>query len=210
MDNPMFHPVCQLGDFVIGVRKPGKEAAPTFPSPNPHDMLPSIQRGGAYIEYTPGFTTIFEELQGLAVGRNNLALEHIGCLLFRAAYMLDHEEIGPGIWRFAPPRDVIDEVERWAPQVAGIPTSVFLHLIEVLAWNEDEKYAYREYDIGTGIGRTNNLGTCAHIIAVFLGRASIVRFAGGLARPPSGVNPITQKAAREAFPLLDGRPSSVV
>lgn len=203
--SPTYHCIYQIDDYEVGVRKPGKEADPSFPVPNPNDMLPTIRHRGAFLEYAPGFTYIFEELQKLAVGRSDLALELTGSLLYRAAYMLDHQEDRTGTWRYHPPEDVVRDIERWVPEIGRMPSRVFLHFVEILSWNEDEKYAARGADIGSGVGRTNNLSTCAHIIAVFLGRKSLVRFAGSLARVPAGVAPLTQKSAREVFPLLAGR-----
>jgi len=127
--------------------------------------------------------------------------------MFRSAFMLDHEEIEPGCWRYSPPDDVMTEIEKWTPAAANVPIQVFLQLIDTLALNEDVKYQTLGYEIQKGVGRRNNLATCAHIVAVFLGRASLVRFAGTLARPPSGVAPLSRKAAEQAFPLLAGRTS---
>jgi hypothetical protein len=193
--------------YEVGVRKPGKEADWEPPRTNPNDMLPTIRFNGEVIEYAPGFTAIFEVLQDLGVGRNTLALELIGCLLFRSAFMLDHEEMEPACWRYVPPASVVADIEKWTPTAADLPIQVFLHLIEALALNEDVKYKTLNYDIQKGYGRRNNLATCAHIVAVFLGRASLVKFAGSLARPPSGVAPITRVGAEAAFPLLAGRTS---
>ena len=206
-DEQIFTRLISVSGYDVGVRKPGKEAEWDPPRQNPNDMLPTIRKDGMVIEYAPGFTAIFEVLQDLGVGRNNLALELIGCLLFRSAYMLDHEEMEPGCWRYAPPPTVVTEIERWTPSAANLPIQVFLHLIEALALNEDVKYDTLGYDIQKGVGRRNNLSTCAHIVAVFLGRASLVRFAGTLARPPSGVAPMSRTAAEASFPLLAGRTS---
>lgn len=206
-EDPAFTRIVRLGTYDVGVRKPGKEADGTGDRQNANDMLPTILVDGKVYEYAPGFATIFESLQDLGVGRNNLALELIGCLLFRSAFLLDHDQMEPGVWRWRPPESVQNEIEKWTSSVGDVPVMVFLNLIEALALNEDVKYQTLGYDITKGVGRRNNLGTCAHIIAVFLGRASLVRFAGALARPPSGVAPISRKAAEEAFPLLAGRPS---
>ena len=79
---------------------------------------------------------------------------------------------------------------------------VFMYLVEVLALNEDVKYDFRGRVLAEGYGRQNNLLTCAHLIAVLLDRLPLVDFAGGMARPPTGLSPITQSGARAAFPML--------
>ena len=133
---------------------------------------------------------------------NTLALELLACLFYRAAFMLDHEELEPGCWRYSPPDNVLNEIESSVPEMAGFPTRVFLHLVEMIALNEDVKYRTLGKNIQSGTGRTNNLSTCAHIRAYLLGRVSLVELLGAFARQPPGVAPLTQTAARELFPML--------
>ncbi len=81
---------------------------------NINDMLPTIVRSRGSLQYAPSFTAIFEALQELGVGRNNLALELIGCLLFQYSVQCsNHEEFEPGAWRYVPPPRVLDEIEKW-------------------------------------------------------------------------------------------------
>jgi len=55
---------------------------------------------------------------------------------------------------------------------------------------------------GKTAGRPNNLLTCAHLISVLLGRASIVGFATGFAKQ-RGVSALQPKQLASCFPLLE-------
>ncbi len=203
-DNPIFHRWRQIGDYEIGFRKPGKEANLPPPRTNLNDMLPTIRGGGEIIEYAPGFSTIYAELEHIGKQTNTLALELIACLFYRAAFMLDHREFEPDCWRYEPSERILDEIESWVPVMGDVPSRVFLHLVEAISVNEDVKYFTLGKDIRSGTGRTNNLSTCTHICAYLLGRVSLVELLGAFARQPPGVAPLTQRHARTIFPLLGG------
>lgn len=199
--------MCAGCQVVLG--KPGKEAEPGYARHNAHDMTPWVIEGGVRSNSTPSFNDVFREFQHMAAsygeeGRvGEACLELMACLLFRAAYMLDHKDVGDGCWRYAPPEDVLVILDRDMPVVfdLGIPTQAFLHLIDALAWNEDVKY---NPEPETGLrptGRQNTLLTCVNVIGMFLDRVSVVDVLGEMARM-RGVAPITQKAALQHFELL--------
>jgi hypothetical protein len=200
-----------IENYTIGISKPGKEAAPDYKrcrnrngeyTNNPNDMLPTILIDGNKREGNLSFTDIFECIHELS-RKDEFGLELLGTVLFRAAFMLDHLESKPGIWRFCPPEKIMKEIETRIPTAADMPIRVFLHLVEVLSLNEDVKYGTLGYDtIWAEYGRRNNLLTCAHLIAVLLNRASLIKFAGSLTRPPVGVAPLSYKKGLEVFNLL--------
>ncbi|MEK7545726.1 MAG: hypothetical protein AAB554_01450 [Patescibacteria group bacterium] len=205
-----YQPVWTKGDNRILLGKPGKEAAPDYDrckykdghiGNNPNDMLPCLEQKGAIVGTPASFRDVFEELQ--KIGREDeMTLELLGSLLFRSAYVLDHKEVASGIWRYEPPQEVVDEISKTVPSAYGMPLEAFLHYLDALAWNEDVKYHTLGYNVKTDTGRRNNLLTCVNIVAVFLGRVSIAKFAGSFARPPVGISAATEKDARYAFPLL--------
>ncbi len=201
-DHPIYHVVYSHGPYEVCLAKPGKESLRVGDSHNPHDMLPCVRCSGRVLDYAPTFRDIFNVLQRLALSHPE-ALEVIACLFVRGAFMLDHKRRERSSWRFAPPREVIDEVEARTPSTDNLPTQVFLQLVDALAWNEDVKYYHRYGELRSS-GRQNTLMTCAHIIAVMMGRADIVDFAMAMAKG-RGVAPMTQSAARDSFPLLKGR-----
>ena len=134
-------------------------------------------------------------------------LELLACLLFRSAFMLDHQEQQPGSgrWRHEPPEAVVRAIEEQSPVMAAgqyeLPFRVFLHLIDALAWNEDVKYNPDPASIQNR-GRRNTLLTCVNIIGVFLDRVSLVDFVGLIIRG-RGVAPISVIAAKRYFPMLE-------
>jgi hypothetical protein len=152
-------------------------------------------------EQIASFTDIFDELQRLGRADEG-ALELIACLLFRSAYMIDHEEISDGKWRYEIPTEVLSAITESLPTADGIPMKVFLHFLDALAWNEDVKYHTLGFPIHLGYGRKNNLLTCVNLIGVLLNKISISEFAGSFSRPPAGISAISNKKALEIFSFL--------
>lgn len=198
-------------EFTVRLSKPGKEAAPTYDrckykdgtiGNNPNDMRPEITVNGKLIDKNPTFSDIFDEFIKIHAV-NPKSMELLGYLLSRNAYMADHKEIEPGIWRYAPQKNAVEELSNMiGPVYNGVPIEVFLHHMDALALNEDVKYYTLGYDIRLDTGRRNNLLTCVHLIAVLKGDISIAKFAGGFARPPSGISAISKKEMYRVIPSL--------
>lgn len=201
------------GEYCVMLGKPGKEAAPGYAKPNAHDMTPTIFRNGAAIPWTPTFDELFRQFQHMGAAEfaserlPGTVLELLACLLFRSAFMLDHKEQGLGsrIWRYEAPESVVAAIEDQTPMMmAGLyelPFRVFLELIDALAWNEDVKYNPDPMAV-QATGRRNTMLTCVNIIGVFLDRVSLVDFVTLMLRG-RGVAPISAKAAKLYFPLLE-------
>jgi len=201
--------------FSVAVAKPGKEAAPDYrgcryyagekkgeKTNNPNDMNPQILKDGEKFGKDLTFEDMFEKIEGL-MHADLFGLELMGMLLFRASFMLDHEKDDNGNYRYYPPNEIVYRLENRIPQVDGIPTRVLLHFLVVLSLNEDVKvYTLGYKDLKKSYGRVNTLLTFSHLIAVFLERRSIARFAGSFARPPSGMAPLPRTKVDEYFPLL--------
>jgi len=200
------------GDFVIGVGKPGKEAAPAFKrrhyitgkiTNNPNDMNPFVMKGGKKVGDDLTFSALFEQIEHL-MRADTFGLELLGMFLFRMAFMLDHERNQENKWRYIPPKEALAILKKRLPEVGDIPVDVFLYFLDVLALNEDVKmhtlgHENAQYDYG----RINTLLTFANLIAVLLNRRSLAKFAGAFARPPSGMAPLPKiKGLFETYPLL--------
>jgi len=215
-EQQIFQTVWQGANYSIRLGKPGKEAASDYVGckyqdghrgNNPNDMRPSIFRDGVLVEkHIASFVQIFDEIQKLSEAGDDDALELIGALLFRSAFMVDHKEISQGVWRYQPPVEVLTELNRVLPLAEGLPIEVFLQFLEALAWNEDVKYDTLGYDIRTGTGRRNNLLTCVNLIGVLLNEVRISKFAGNFGRPPVGISSISNVEAYRIFPALDPGP----
>jgi len=201
----------------IGVEKPGKEAAEKYigcrhyktgeKTNNPNDMLPQIYYSGTPIEKNLSFTELFEMIEKL-MRKDIFGLELLGTMIFRNAFMLDHEKID-GNWRYSPPINVIDELEKRIPYIGNIPTKLFIFFMDVLSLNEDVKVHTLGYEgLKYDYGKINTILTFTHLIAVLLNRRPLSKFAGSLARPPSGIAAIPKTKAAEFFPLLSSNLNS--
>lgn len=198
------------GRYSVRLSKPGKEAAPTYNAckykdgtigNNPNDMRPEITLDGQDMNKWATFRDIFDELQKLHRASSE-GVNLMGCLLGRSAFMADHKEVSPGVWRYHPPKEAVEELSKLISVVYDVPVEVFLHYLDALALNEDTKYHTLGYDITKDTGRRNNLLTCVNLIGVLLDRVSIADFAGSFSRPPAGVSAISKKKMYEIFPEL--------
>ncbi|MDP2630099.1 MAG: hypothetical protein Q8P56_01705 [Candidatus Uhrbacteria bacterium] len=191
--------------YEVGVGKPGKETVTkNVINPNVNDMWPFIQKDNIFEDKSASFDDIFYELEHMG-NRSRYSLELLGCLLARSAFMLDHEIID-GKVVYVPPKVVMDEISKDITTMFKVPLGVFLQYLEAIALNEDVKYQRRLNTKGKpyakAAGRPNNLLTCAHLIAVLLGKTSVVGFATGFAKK-RGVSPLDVKQLTGCFPMLD-------
>lgn len=169
---------------------------------NQHDMWTIVEKDGSIVEFDPSFDHVFTFFQYVQQQCGNDILNILGCIMIRNAYMLDHKEID-GNYYYLPDYSVIKPFVEALPIYEGISTEAYLHYIDAIAQNEDVKYDTLGHDIKTGTGRTNNLLTYAHIIAVLLGKASLSKLCASFARPPVGVAPIRLGDIATIFPLLE-------
>jgi hypothetical protein len=170
---------------------------------NPSDMRPTVSKNGQILSFDGSFDHVFTFFQQVQKAAGDSTLETIGELMFRNAYLLDHTPSpATGDYHFNPNSNVIAAITAAFPCYDGISTEAYLHYIDAIAQNEDTKYSTLGYDVNQGTGRTNNMLTYAHIIAVLLGKASLSKLCAGFSRPPVGVSPITYATAQQAFPDL--------
>ena len=192
------------GRYKVGVGKFGKEFYSNtitwrdgHKGNNPNDMHPTVWADGVEKEFDGSFDHVFTFFQ--YVSRiDTAALEVLGCLMFRNAFLLDHN----ADLQYCPPQEAIDYLNKVIPVYEGISVEAYLHYLEMIAWNEDVKYSTLGYDVHAGTGRENNMLTYAHLIAVLLGRGSLSKLCSQFSRPPVGVSPITIAAAKDAYPML--------
>lgn len=178
--------------------KPGRE----HENGNLDDMRPEARLRGAEVAIARDFKGLWRHLEDLRHGGPGSSLELLGCLFYRAAYMLDHESVA-GRWVYRPPRRVTDQLQLWTPTIGDVPVLVYLHYVEALSLNEDVKYRANVTRWRAGAGRPNNMTTLAHVVAVLLGRARFTDVAGPLASS-NNVAPLSNVRALDLFPLLRG------
>lgn len=189
------------GRYKVGVGKYGKEYylqtiswKDGHKGNNPNDMCPTVWVDGREVEFDGSFDHVFNFFQQVS-HIDTRALEILGCLMFRNAYLLDHDEK----LKYHPSKEALEYLNRVIPEYEGISVEAYLHYMEMIAWNEDVKYHTLGYDVHTGIGRRNNMLTYAHIIAILLGKGSLSKLCSQFSRPPVGVSPIAQSLAKEVF-----------
>lgn len=205
-ENMILHVVWSDGKYEVGLGKPGKEAKESRTNINPNDMWPFVRaKSGQYVVESATFKNVFKELEHMHA-KSKYALELLACLLARSALMLDHEMVD-GKVAYNPPKDVIDEIKKDIPTAYKISLEAFMHYLDAIALNEDVKYKtkgdLRGKPYGNQAGRPNNLMTCAHLIAVLLGRAELVDFAYGFSTM-RGVSGLSLGRAKKYFPMLAG------
>ena len=96
--------------FTIRMGKPGKEFDREGPLHNPFDMTPSVFKGETDLRIRPTFKKLYIPLE-LMAREDPGGAEIVGALLVRAAFMLDHSETKPGIWRYQPSEAAVRYVE---------------------------------------------------------------------------------------------------
>jgi len=170
---------------------------------NPNDMHPTVFVNGVEKEFDGSFDHVFNFFQDVSKVSEE-ALRILGCIIYRNSLLVDHIRDNKGYYRFSPSKEAMDIVTSFFPTYDGISTEAYIHYLEAIAWNEDVKYYTLGHDVfGQGTGRTNNMKTYAHIIAVLLGKASLSKLCSSFARPPVGVSPIPTTTAASVFPELN-------
>ena len=204
------YPMYTFSEYQVVFRKPGKESPPDYnrctykdrrKGNNPNDMTPTLLKSGKVLENKFGFDNIFEMIHSI---KDERALEVLGTLLFRMAYMLEHKVNGAGHVRLDISEDALKVLENKCSNVKDVPIKVFLEMLEIISLNEDVKYHTLGYNdnFKNGTGKRNNLLTYTRLIAVLLERESFFAFAGSFARPPVGISSISNSKAFEVFPDL--------
>lgn len=200
------HIIWSNKEYAISLNKPGKEAEKAYTGKeNKNDMSPTIIKNGIDMEKKASFTHVIESFE--SVSKNNTyALELVGCLLFRNAFLLDHEYIksnGNTTLRYVPNKRVTEKISEEIPLIYGIPVETYIHYLDSIAWNEDVKYFTFGRNLEQdNVGGRNNMLTYVNFIAIILGKKPLSSVARLLS---SGVAAITQVSAFESFPHIKPR-----
>ena len=211
-ENRKITEIYKVGNFIIAVGKPGKEAAPDFKrkhyitgviTNNRNDMNPFVMENDKKVGNDLTFEAMFEQIEHL-MHADMFGLELLGMLIFRMAFMLDHKQNAQGNWRYVPPTQTMLVLNKCLPKIGDVSAEVFLYFLDVLALNEDVKvHTMGHENAKFDYGHINTLLTFSHLITVLLNRRSLAKFAGNFARPPSGMAPMPKiKGIFETYPLL--------
>lgn len=204
------------------IQYPGKESKRND-NPRPWDFRPRIYvpEKEKYISSIQSFSQIWDALYDISKGINPVALRMLAMLFYRIAFMCDHhlpateqkvdtryarynntdnEDIKKTVkepfkawYRYEPSKQILGILARAMPTIGGISLEAFLHYNNLLAWNEDCKYYYRNYFSSKYVGksknkwivntgRINNLLTHISVIGLIQGKIKIAEFAQRFAR----------------------------
>ncbi len=163
---PVRHVVASLpGGLDVYFLKPGKEAFERR-TPNPHDMTPVV----GDVQYRPAFNDVWTALSSVSL-LDFEAFRQILVLIYRSAYLLDHEPEGES-YRYRPKRAVlacVEELQSRTGRLLPFGLLGFLHYLDVIGWNEDVKYHVEGGKPtftgarGFPTGRINTLLTCVRV-----------------------------------------------
>jgi hypothetical protein len=149
--------------------KPGKETLRD--TPNIHDMFPNVGKNNQ--SETIGYT--FENMWGYLIKIsiiNQITFKKILVLLYRLCFLLDHQDVEAGKFRYSPSKDLSDYIDKidfslkdgfmdkFKTEEIGLWE--YFHFIDLIGWNEDVKYHIQnskpDFDIrNKKTGRVNTI-----------------------------------------------------
>lgn len=218
----------------LGIRFPGKESARTRKSPKPWDFRPKLVRANETYGEDMSFFDIWDALYTEIEDRKKeleVEARALATLFYRMAHMLDYVRLEspevqvfavdgtgtrgraqtvalPAYWAYAPPQQALARLGATLPHLGGCSLEAFLRYNDLLAWNEDCKYYYRDTKekkedwTASGTGRVNNLLTHVTVVGIILGDVSFAKTLGR-ASQQRGVAPATgPEALRICRPFL--------
>lgn len=163
---------------------------------------PETNKRHKNMSFADFWATVFERAEELIKTNKEEVLRVFATLLYRMAFMLDHikletfntqerdviyerdeeprfsterEKELPGLFKYKPNRQVLDCITKACPRWGEMSLEAFLFYNELLVWNEDCKYYYRNYHIRgdetwiASTGRVNTLLTHIRILGYILG-----------------------------------------
>lgn len=168
-EQPKKHLITAINNIEVYFLKPGKEFFRKN-NPNFNDMTPVISK--EFLSYKPySFEDIWSILSKISFQDFEI-FRILLILIYRNAYLLDHEEVKQGIIRYKP-NDHIDEVisklDKYVNNIFQYGILGLLHFLDILGWNEDVKYhvSNGKPDFSNRTkwknGRTNTLLSCINI-----------------------------------------------
>lgn len=215
---------CMANERVQGVNNPHD----MFPYVEHNDVLMSVKRKPLKDGRTKVTPWTFEHIFSMIENANDsdqtkFALELMGSIMVRIAFMLDHHTNNSGELMLELPKLTTHEMVKRLPELGPngftVPIEAVIFFLDILGYNEDIKVDVcgyrdlkREYARGPkpqDNGRTNTLLTISHMLAAVLHRRPIGEFSYGLHRG-MGMNPMSKGTIHPAYPLLSSRLESLL
>ena len=197
------------------IQYPGKESQRPK-EPRPWDFRPKLfnRQTNSYCADL-SFDAIWGEMEDKLLPFRNTPdniIPKLSFLLYKMAFMIDHQKrpgtlrtkIGTGVtfeneqrhdlgilYLYLPQEDELNSIAQRIPMLCGMDFKSFIYYIELIAWNEDCKYWYRNFikagedeeetDWIGDTGRINTLLTIINFIGLISGKIkqskSFVKFA---------------------------------
>lgn len=187
----------QSGEEIV-IQYPGKESLQGERDwKNEWDFRPKILKvDNVDLTFAQLWDPLFDGLRRLEEQTKGRVGSALATLLYRMAYMLNHENertssyyaipmrIGQGLvekalppratlasfWKYQPPPNTLTMIARDLPKLAGMSLEAFLHYNSLLAWNEDCKCRakYPKWTPAKKTGRINTLLTHVRVIGFIL------------------------------------------
>lgn len=212
----------------IFIQYPGKESIRKDDKKRPWDFRPVLytQMSNEHhkdMSFGDIWDSIFKTAAKIRRKNKKETLRMFATLLYRMAFMLDHEEIKtfntqyrdvtykrdnvgkvsikrkkklPPVFKYKPNKQVLDYISKSCPRWGEMSLEAFLFYNELLAWNEDCKYYYRNHYIKKNKewinekGRVNTLLTSIRILGYLLEEISLPDLIG---RFSMGISPAFKK-----------------
>lgn len=163
---------------------------------------PETNRRHKNMSFADFWAAVFESAEELIKTNKKEILRLFATLLYRMAFMLDHIKVDtfrtqerdviyekdkepkfsserekelPGLFKYVPNRQVLDCITKACPRWGEMSLEAFLFYNDLLVWNEDCKYYYRNYHVRddakwiASTGRVNTLLTHIRILGYILG-----------------------------------------
>ena len=205
---------------------PGKESIREGDKSRPYDFFPVLlyRNTNAYhrdLAFTE-LWQILEEILNSIKPEDKYVVHLFAVLLYRMAFMVDHklqtkpervkirylehapagiainecEEILPARYYYDPPKPIINLVSDKIKSIFDMDFEVFLHYLELLSWNEDCKYYYKDQlkkkkGWINEVGRVNNIMTMISYLGIDLKAIKLSKIFSGFAR--HGVSNINEE-----------------
>lgn len=210
------------------IHYPGKESVNSTPKPwdfRPELYFPENSKRHENMSFGSIWSTIFETSNKLTAKNTKKVLRIFAILFYRMAFMLDHIEFKsfntqerdviygkdneprfseekdvhlPSLFKLEPPKEVLEYMIDVCPRWGDMSLEAFLFYNDLLVWNEDCKYYYRNYRTRTTekwiykTGRVNTLLSHIRILGYMLGDVPLSDIFDGFARQ-RGMSPATNE-----------------
>ena len=205
------------------IQYPGKESARKDEKKRPWDFRPRLysrQDAKHHFDMTFGdmLRVICDTADALDKKGKREILRIFAALLYRMAFMLDHVQINtfdtiernvihentlsskrmvrlPKIFKYQPNKKIIDFIAKQRPRWGNMSFEGFVFYYELLVWNEDCKYYYRNHYIKKNKewindkGRVNTLLTGIRILGYLLADISLPDLLNGFSMGISPAKP---------------------